>query len=178
MRCWCDVLCNCPQLPYCTIDTLCPFRDVVSIIPCLLFCHYYFLYFHESSLQSCLSACLVNMYVLLLFRVGQNFTSFPYQTSVLALRSLTDFLKVWNTLLCRIYSIFHWEIEPLYFSFNTIIYNNWPAHALICIFTLCNPCLFEKFVYKFILCLPLQVANLLTGNLFMGFWRVPSMADT
>lgn len=49
---WCDVHCNCPQLLYCTIDTLRHFRDVVSIIPCLLICHYYLLYFHESSLTS------------------------------------------------------------------------------------------------------------------------------
>lgn len=32
-----------------------------------------------------------------MFRVGLSFTSSPYQTSVLALRSSTDFLKVWNT---------------------------------------------------------------------------------
>lgn len=47
--------------------------------------------------MSYLSACLINKYVSVLFRVGLSFTSFPYQTSVLALRSSTDFLKVWNT---------------------------------------------------------------------------------
>lgn len=47
--------------------------------------------------MSYLSACLVNKYVSVLYRVGLSFTSFPYRTSVLALRSSTDFLKVWNT---------------------------------------------------------------------------------